>query len=45
MSSAGIGCFTPNLNQDKILEELDANYSDVPKKYRRSLRKITMLNQ
>jgi hypothetical protein len=32
-----------NLAQDKIMEE--DNTADIPKKYRRSLRKITILNQ
>jgi hypothetical protein len=31
---------------DKIMEDQDSNNtSDIPKKYRRSLRKITILNQ
>jgi hypothetical protein len=32
-----------NLAQDKVVE--DENTADIPKKYRRSLRKITILNQ
>jgi hypothetical protein len=32
--------------QDKIVEDQEGNStSDIPKKYRRSLRKITILNQ
>ena len=42
--NAGNGGWVSNSNcQDKILE--DDNSSDIPKKYRRSLRKITILNQ
>ncbi len=34
-----------NGGNDKIVEDQDSNTSDIPKKYRRSLRKITILNQ
>jgi hypothetical protein len=45
-----MGSNTPNgwaasQNQDKIVEDGDNNTNDIPKKYRRSLRKITILNQ